>query len=204
MKKTTRIVAGVAAVVGIALVVGAVQFAEAHRRMDGMGWGDGWNMGRGMGEMGDRDGRGPGGRMLLQGLLDRYDANKDGKLTQDEIDQNRTAWLGEFDADKSGGLMLKEFEGLWLKARHQQMVREFQRFDRDGDGTVTLDEYKQPLAGMVASRDQNGDKALGPEDRPAAGPGRGWGHHRLMMPGGDGNGPGPGAPGPGPAPGASP
>jgi Ca2+-binding EF-hand superfamily protein len=206
MNKSSRIALGAAAVVGLALVVGAVQFAEAHRRGGDMGWGGGWGTGRGMGDMDDmdagmggRDGMGPGRRMMLQAMLDRYDANKDGKLTQDEIDQNRTAWLGEFDADKSGGLSLKEFEGLWLKEHRQQMVREFQRFDRDGDGVVTLDEYKQPLASVVADRDRNGDKSLGPDDRPALGNGGGWGHHRAKMSGNGGYGPGTGAPRPAPA-----
>src|SRR3954468_9391933 len=70
----------------------------------------------------------------IRGFVERYDANKDGKITQQEIDQNRAAWIAEFDTDKDSGLTLKEFEALWLKARHLQMVRAFQMFDRDGDG----------------------------------------------------------------------
>jgi hypothetical protein len=98
-------------------------------------------------------------------MAERYDGNKDGKLSQKEIDTNRTAWHGEFDADKNATLSLQEFQGLWLKARNEEMVREFQRFDRDGNGQMTLDEYKQPLADMVARMDRNGDGVLSPEDR---------------------------------------
>ena len=102
-------------------------------------------------------------------FADRYDTNKDGKITQTEIDQNRTLWHGEFDLDKDTLLTMQEFERLWLKARRLAMVREFQKFDRDGDGKVTLEEYKLPLAELVERRDRNGDGALSKEDRPSPG-----------------------------------
>jgi hypothetical protein len=122
--------------------------------------------------------------MMGQQMTERYDANKDGKVTQAEIDQNRQQWLAEFDADKNGTLSLDEFRQLWLKGRNEMMVREFQFFDRDGNGQVTIDEYKVPMAGF-------GD---GP------GEGRGWRHGRMRDHGmmgegrghcsGDGDGPG--------------
>jgi hypothetical protein len=56
-------------------------------------------------------------------LIERYDGNRDGRVTQDEIDQNRAAWHGEFDKDKSGGLTVAEFEALWLRARREALVR---------------------------------------------------------------------------------
>jgi Ca2+-binding EF-hand superfamily protein len=100
------------------------------------------------------------GPMRMVEMTERYDANKDGKISQDEIDANRASWIAEFDADKSGALTLTEFQNLWLKARNQQMVREFQSFDRDGNGQVTLDEYKRPLASFVAEMDRDNDKAV--------------------------------------------
>lgn len=106
-----------------------------------------------------------GGTGMMRSLADRYDANKDGSISQDEIDGNRTRWHGEFDNDKDGALALQEFQSLWLKARNEAMVREFQEFDRDGDGKVTLDEYKAPMATTVADRDRNGDGVLSPLDR---------------------------------------
>lgn len=191
MQKKSKLALGAAALVAVAAVIGAVQMAHADRgMMQGMGWGSGH--GRHM--SGPMDGP---MHMPMMGLQDRYDGNKDGKVSQAEVDQNRTALLGEFDADKTGGLTLKEFEGLWLKARHDQMVREFQSFDRNGDGNVTLDEYKAPLGNVVAMFDRNGDKLLGSEDRPEPGNG-GWGgrgrHHRMMkqdVPAQPGSAPGP-------------
>ena len=109
--------------------------------------------------------RGRHGMHDVSSLLERYDANRDGALSQEEIDTNRTQWHGEFDKDKTGDLTLAEFETLWLKARRQAMVREFQEFDRDGDGKLTLDEYKAPLNAMVSRLDSNGDGLINKDDR---------------------------------------
>lgn len=103
---------------------------------------------------------GPHGPMGFEQLAERYDANKDGKISQEEIDTNRGKWLAEFDADKSNSLALTEFQNLWLKAHNQQMIRDFQRLDKDANGQVTLDEYKEPLAKLVANTDQDKDGAV--------------------------------------------
>src|SRR5262245_59538254 len=84
-------------------------------------------------------------------LLERYDANKDGKVSQQEIDVNRTEWHARFDTDKNGSLSLKEFEALWLEAKRQEMIREFQHLDPNGDAALSLDEYKEPLSNIVAN-----------------------------------------------------
>ena len=107
--------------------------------------------------------RGHGGFMRM--FWERYDTNQDGKITQAEIDANRTEWHGKFDADKNGTLTLKEFEALWLEANRQRMIREYQRFDKDGDAALTLDEYKKPLSRFVENHDRNGDGALSKDDR---------------------------------------
>lgn len=167
MQKKTKIALGAAAIAGIAAIVGASQFAHADRGFGMGGWGHG---------------HGRGGGMMMD-MAERYDANKDGSITQDEITTNRAAAYGEFDADKNNAMTLQEFQNLWLKMRNEQMVREFQRFDANGDGNLTLDEYQRPLANIVAEMDQNGDKALSLEDR-------------RMMRGGRHQG-GPGMPGPG-------
>jgi hypothetical protein len=133
----------------------------------------------------------PGGMMGRQ-LMERYDANKDGKVTQAEIDQNRQQWLADADTNKDGTLSLDEFKALWLRSRNEMMVREFQFFDRDGNGQVTIEEYRGPLSDVVATRDRNQDGALGADDRPAAGEGSGerprWRHLHGRM--GEGMGPG--------------
>jgi Ca2+-binding EF-hand superfamily protein len=109
--------------------------------------------------------RGHGWRHGATNLTERYDANNDGKVSQEEIDANRTQWHADFDRDKSGDLSLAEFEQLWLRARHEQMVREYQEFDRDGDGKVTAEEYKRPMSNTVANMDRNGDGFISRDDR---------------------------------------
>jgi len=163
MQKKTKI-ALAASVLGLAALGGIAGLALADRS-EGHG---GWR-------------RGP---MMMMHMTERYDADKDGKVSQTEIDANRTAWHGEFDADKNGNLSLTEFQPLWLKARHEEMVREFQQFDRDGDGQVTLDEYKAPMAGMVARVDHDGDGMMGPGDAPGR-----HGKRRPQMPLGQGETP---------------
>lgn len=106
---------------------------------------------------------------VMRNFTERYDANKDGKVSQEEIDSNRIEWFGTFDTDKNGSLTLKEFEALWLEAHRKQMVREFQKLDPNGDAAITLDEYKEPLSRFVANRDRNGDGVVSKEDRPEAG-----------------------------------
>ncbi len=118
-----------------------------------------------------------GGGMGMMGMMERYDANKDGNVSKEEVDQNRASWHGEFDGDKNATLSLQEFQALWLKARNEEMVREFQQFDSDGNGQVTLDEYKEPVAQMVTRMDMNGDGMIGKDDHM----GRGKRHHMQMQ-----------------------
>ncbi len=125
---------------------------------------------------------GPHGPMGFEQLAERYDANKDGKISQEEIDTNRDNWVSEFDIDKSSSLALTEFQNLWLKANNQRMVRDFQRLDKDGNGQVTLEEYKEPMAKIVASLDQDKDGAVSTDEMRR-------GKHGHMRHGPDMNGP---------------
>ena len=184
-KRTKLLLAGGAAAM---LALGGLAGLAQADMEGGMGGGN-CGMGMGMG-MGHGGGRGHG--MMGRQMMERYDADKDGKVTQAEIDQNRQQWLAEADADKNGTLSLEEFKVLWLKGRNEMMVREFQFFDRDGNGQVTIDEYKGPMDDMVAGRDRNGDGALSSDDRPAQGEGRGWRHGRGERGMGGGHGMGEG------------
>jgi hypothetical protein len=140
MQKKTKI-ALAAGLAGLIVAGAAAGVAYADR---------GWHRGHGF---------------MMQGMLERYDANKDGNISKEEVEQNRATWHGDFDADKNGTLSLQEFQALWIKARNEEMVREFQRFDRDGNGQVTLEEYRDPVVQMVERADRDGDGMMGPGDR---------------------------------------
>lgn len=158
MNRTTKtlIVAGLAAIVGSAAIAGAVRardFGDDHGRPQHGGW--------------NQHHRGPMGPEVAAAraaFLEQYDTNKDGNLTQAEIDQARKDRLAKFDANKDGKLDLKEYEALWLDAHRRQMVRDFQRLDVDGDAIVTQDEYTKPMSKMVEMRDRNGDGKLNKDD----------------------------------------
>lgn len=173
----TLIVAGLfAGVLGATAVIG-YDAAEAHRGGD-----DGWKRmhhdhDHGYGRQGaerhhgyhDRGhdrfaaGRHRGmGRMLR--MMEHFDGDGDGRISQAEIDTARRERLAEFDRDGNGTLSLEEYEALWLDAMRTRMVRGFQRHDRDGDGAVTPDEFTRRFSHTVLRFDRNGDEVLDRSD----------------------------------------
>jgi hypothetical protein len=196
MKTLTLSALAVAALGGAALIaLSPAAFA------DGGGWGGrhGGMMGGMMGGMGPM-----GGPMRM---FQAFDTDGDGRLTQAEIDAKVDGEYASADKDGQGGVTLQEFEP-WFWAQHREMmVRAFQRFDSDGDGSITKEEVTDVTGGIVRRMDRNGDEALTPDDRGRRGD-RGWrgghgGRHegRGWWRGGDEEGPGRGMMGPGEGPG---
>ena len=142
------IAVGAAALIGSLAVTGVGYASRA-------GFGPGGFMGHG----------GPHGGMAMN-MLRSFDSNKDGKLTQAEIDQERTKRFSTYDADGDSRLAVSEFGALWQEVTQPMMVRAFQYLDPDGDGSISADEFDEPFANVVGRFDRNGDGALSPEDRP--------------------------------------
>lgn len=157
MNRTTKtlLIAGVAAIVGSAGVAGVVKARDWHD---------------------DSRGHRPGMHESMRergfAMMEQLDLNKDGTLTQDEIDQARKDQLAKFDTNKDGKLSLKEYEALWLDAHRQQMVRDFQRLDTNGDAAVTQEEFTKPFQHLVEFRDRNHDGKLNKDDMSRRGPHR--------------------------------
>lgn len=97
-------------------------------------------------------------------MMETYDQNGDGALTQEEIDTIRAARLVEFDKDGNGTLNLEEYQALWLDAMHERMVDQFQAHDADGDGLVTAEEFGKRQSKMVSRMDRNDDGKLDKSD----------------------------------------
>lgn len=104
------------------------------------------------------------------GLLGAFDTNKDGAVTQDEINAARGANLAKFDKNADGKLSVDEYSALWLDAMRTDMVRQFQGHDADGDGQVTTDEFNARFKDAVARADVNRDGKVDATDtqRPVA------------------------------------
>lgn len=152
--KQNMIAAATVVLIGVG---GVATYATAHDR-DGHG---GYSE-----EHGERHGkhhRRGGKRMKM--MMERFDANKDGSLTQVEIDTARAELVSKFDTDSNGDLSLEEFKALWLDVHNHDAVRGFQRLDVDGDAVVTADEFAAPFANAVEKFDRNGDGALSKDDR---------------------------------------
>jgi Ca2+-binding EF-hand superfamily protein len=97
-------------------------------------------------------------------LLEHFDSNNDGKLTQDEINQARRDRLAQFDTNKDGKLTLQEYEALWLDAMRRRMVEQFQALDSDGDAIVTTEEFVAPFNKAVRRLDRTDDGQLTHDD----------------------------------------
>lgn len=123
-------------------------------------------------------------------VLEKFDADKDGKLSPDEkkamheamkarMEERKAKMLEKYDADKNGELSDTEKEAMKadMEARRKALL---EKYDADKDGKLSREEVK-------AARDAG-------EELPPMGPGPGPGGKRG--PGGKKGGPG----GPPPAP----
>ena len=115
------------------------------------------------------------------GLLEQFDTDKDGKLTQAELDKSRADRLRKFDSNKDGKLTLQEYAALWVDAMRSRTVRNFQRHDTDGDAVVTTEEFGARFTNMIKRLDRNEDGALSLDDRPRPYEGRRGGHDREVQ-----------------------
>lgn len=161
MKRSTTRILTATAIAGIGLAgLAAVSLAhgDGHSRWR-MHHGGQYGMGgHGMG------GHGLGGHGGMHDMLLGFDANEDGKLSQEEIDKGRADQLKKFDENGNGTLNLAEYEALWLDVMRERMVDRFQGHDADGDGKVTAEEFGKRFANMVKYMDSNGDGVLDESD----------------------------------------
>lgn len=106
-------------------------------------------------------------------MMERVDADGDGRITAEEAEAFRAEQLSTHDANGDGALSLDEFAAMHAANMRPMMVDRFQFLDEDGDGSVTEAEMATPMARMFRHMDRDGDGAIGfDEMRPRGGRGR--------------------------------
>jgi hypothetical protein len=104
--------------------------------------------------------RGGMNRGMMREIFEKVDADNDGGVTRGEIDTFRAAQVGAADISGDGALSIEEFDTLYRDFMRTRMVRTFQRFDRDGDGSISADEIDRPIEHLIQRMDRDGDGTL--------------------------------------------
>ncbi len=119
--------------------------------------------------------------------LDLADADKNGEITFDEFKKAAGDRFVLADANKDGKVTVEEMAAAIEKMRAERMAkRMIERFDSDGDGSVTLAEIDNGQKEIYALLDRNDDGKLVKEEMPRrGGKGHKWGGDRPDGPDGD-------------------
>ncbi|MFQ6549770.1 EF-hand domain-containing protein [Aestuariibius sp. 2305UL40-4] len=100
------------------------------------------------------------GGEMLRDIFDAADADGDGAVTQTEIDAYRSAQLAEVDASGDGALSIEEFDTLYRSFTRSRMVDAFQALDADGDGQIAPEEMDRSVSRFFERMDRDGDGTL--------------------------------------------
>jgi EF hand len=129
---------------------------------------------------GDRTGFGKRSGEFMQIIMTEVDADKNGSVTQNEIDNFRAGKVTSTDTSKDGLISLEEFGVAYNELMRKRMVDAFQNLDDDGNGSITTAELNARFGAIVTRLDRNGDGVLNNADmtRPEGRGGKGQGKAR--------------------------
>lgn len=98
-----------------------------------------------------------------QRLLERFDLNKDGQITREEVETVHKARFERFDTDKDGVLSPDEFRSMMAERLDEMAQRAFARMDRNEDGRIEPGEMRNPMH-MFGRLDANWDGVVTEEE----------------------------------------
>ncbi len=127
------------------------------------------------GAMAEKDPGGPDGRgaMMLQ-MFDTIDADKDGKLTEAEIEAHRAAEFAAADTNSDGMLNAEELTAQRLarmtRMATDQTARMIERMDDNADGSLSAEEMSETMQERQFARlDRDEDGAISKAEAEDAG-----------------------------------
>lgn len=154
MKRSTKFALAAVAALGLAVIALPVVAQQTQMQHGGM-------MNDGMGMMGGGMGMMMGGAQSY--AMAKFDTNKDGMLSPEEMTVGVQSELKTYDTDTNGKLSLEEFAVMHAAHTRPMTVRAFQMHDADGDAQVTEAEMAA-MAAMMQSHmggQQNGMPGMG-------------------------------------------
>jgi len=136
---------------------------------------------------GDRSGYGNGDdsgnkaqkqQARIEKMMGRFDLNKDGQITPEEVKSQREAQFGQMDADGNGLVSKAEFKQFakqkrvnnsngQSKPKHRQCKRmksHFKRVDSNKDGQISVEELTSASAKLFDKFDANEDNVITKEE----------------------------------------
>lgn len=116
-----------------------------------------------------------GGRPGPEAMFERFDANKDGKLTEDELPERAAQMIMKADANGDKAVTLDEIKAAQAKRGEgrpgvgrpapEEIIK---RFDKNGDGKLSKDEIPEGMAARLGQADGDGDGTVTKEELEAA------------------------------------
>ena len=105
--------------------------------------------------------RGHGG-----GWLKKADANKDGEVTFDDVEELRSERFTKFDANNDGVVTEDEVQKVVEERVQKRTQRMTRRFDQDRDGKITTDEFNRLAKERFSSMDLTDDGKIAGDELP--------------------------------------
>jgi hypothetical protein len=110
---------------------------------------------------------------------EKIDADGDGQVKLAEVEANAAKRAAEIDANADGRIDATELQAHHDKLRRLASEKRLLRFDANGDGSVTVDEFASGQSERIARLDRDADGVISGDELKSRRHGRG---HRRTAP----------------------